>query len=360
MRNKNKIPQVYLLRRKLKDGRIGLAFGYHPKFVHDGKVHYRESINIYLNGGSEDPANLEIAKKMRDQKQVFINDLERNTKREKAELVWEARERLDFNTLLAEHTAYPALIRHWTEYSKTKIKLGELNMPLILGFKQYLETQAKDLKAFSQQEKLNVNTASLYFAYFKGVIKKLFQLELIKEPLHLKVPNIGTIKADTKRPTANELKALEKAPCDFEVYKRAALFSAQTGMSFCDIQALSWMDIQKGWVRYTRKKVRRYAKIVEVPLNAKALDLMGKRSQGLVFKGLKASTYYTNTLIKWKAAAKISSGFTFHGFRHYFGTTIQARTGDQRLVADLMGHSSLQNTFRYTKPNNEKKRKAVE
>ncbi|MBT9166800.1 MAG: Tyrosine recombinase XerD [Syntrophomonadaceae bacterium] len=49
-----------------------------------------------------------------------------------------------------------------------------------------------------------------------------------------------------------------------------------------------------------------------------------------------------------------------HSLRHTFGTFLQKETGDLALVAQLMGHRSIQTTTRYTRRRQEDLDEAVE
>ena len=182
---------------------------------------------------------------------------------------------------------------------------------------------------------------------------------------------ISPIKpAETRREylTIEELNKLVKTPCNNDLMKRAALFSALTGLRFSDIQKMTWGELEyiKGqgyFLNFNQKKT----KGVEVlPISEQAYSFTeGTESpkdmpqDKLVFEGLKYSAYHNKHLFQWIGAAGITKGITFHCFRHTFATLQLFNGTDIYTVSKMLGHKDLKTTQVYAKIVDEAKRTAA-
>jgi integrase len=71
---------------------------------------------------------------------------------------------------------------------------------------------------------------------------------------------------------------------------------------------------------------------------------------------------YTDVKTGWWTALETAGNedFTFHGLRHTFGARLGMRGIDIKAIAELMGHTDIKMTQRYSHPTPEYKKKAVE
>jgi len=117
----------------------------------------------------------------------------------------------------------------------------------------------------------------------------------------------------------DELKRLVETPCTNPVLKRAALFSALTGLRHSDIRKMKWGEIEEKdgifTLKYTIQKTNKYD---ELPISGQAMQLCGERRNPdeLVFDGLVYSAYANKALAQWLGAAGITRDVTFHTVRH--------------------------------------------
>ena len=164
--------------------------------------------------------------------------------------------------------------------------------------------------------------------------------------------------------TIEELSKLVSTDCDSSLIKKAALFSALTGLRFSDIQAIRWNQIQKsdngGYnLIFTQKKTKG---IEELPLSEQAMALVGEPTQpdNLIFDGLVYTGGVSEVVKRWIKRAGIEKKITFHCFRHTFATLQITAGTDIYTVSKLLGHRSIATTQIYAKVGEQSKRKAVE
>mgnify|MGYP003447429998 CR=1 FL=1 len=146
--------------------------------------------------------------------------------------------------------------------------------------------------------------------------------------------------------------------------KRAALFSALTGLRFSDIKNLVWREIhhstENGYsIHFTQQKT----KGVEVlPISEQAYSLLGERKEPTdkVFEGLTYSAYENKHLYQWIGAAGITKDITFHCFRHTFATLQLSKGTDIYTVSKMLGHRKIKTTQIYAKIIDQTKRDAAD
>ena len=113
---------------------------------------------------------------------------------------------------------------------------------------------------------------------------------------------------------------MANTPCDIPVLKRAALFSALTGLRHCDIQKLQWSEVQRDGDSYRLNFTQQKTKEVEyMPISEQAYKLCGepKEPYRLVFEDLTDAAWISKPLKRWLDAAGITRKITFHCSRHY-------------------------------------------
>lgn len=133
------------------------------------------------------------------------------------------------------------------------------------------------------------NTAATYFSIFKAALKQAFIDGYLTVDLSAKIKGIQEQESRREYLTVEELNALAATPCERNVLKRAALFSALTGLRHCDIQKLQWkeisMDGEQARLHFTQKKTKG---VEYMPISQQALQLCGEpgASEQLVFEDL--------------------------------------------------------------------------
>jgi len=160
----------------------------------------------------------------------------------------------------------------------------------------------------------------------------------------------------------DELQLLAKTECDPPSLKRAALFSAFTGMRFSDIAKMKWKEVQASPAGYTIQfKIQKTSKTESIPISDKAFSLLGDRGENdaLIFPALTYSHWLNTKLRDWVAAAGVKKRIGFHAFRHTYATLQISAGTDIYTVSKMLGHSNIATTAIYAKLVDAKKRETV-
>jgi integrase len=127
------------------------------------------------------------------------------------------------------------------KFTNGRCAIGDINEKFCSDFKEFL-LHSPGLRR--NKNKLAQNTAMSYFDKFRAALKQGFNEKLIADNPARRVKGIK--QADTQREflTLEELQALARTECEIPELKRAALFSALTGLRWSDIEKLVWDEVQ--------------------------------------------------------------------------------------------------------------------
>ena len=163
--------------------------------------------------------------------------------------------------------------------------------------------------------------------------------------------------------TIEELNRLIKVDCKNPLLKKAALFSALTGLRFSDIEKLVWGELEyiEGNGYFIQFKQQKTQGVEMMPISIQAFSLLGERKEPTdkVFEGLSYSAYSNKHLAKWIGLAGITKEITFHCFRHTFATLQLSKGTDIYTVSKMLGHRELKTTQIYAKIIDQTKRVAA-
>lgn len=206
------------------------------------------------------------------------------------------------------------------------------------------------------------NTAATYFSIFKAGLKQAFIDGYLTVDLSAKIKGIQEQETRREFLTVEELNTLAATPCEQDTMKRAALFSALTGLRHCDIQKMQWREIQidgeQARLNFTQQKTKG---VEYMPISPQALTLCGepRKPEQLVFENLPAPSWISKPLERWIKAAGITKKIAFHCFRHTFATLQLINGTDIYTVSKMLGHTNVKTTQIYAKVVDEKKEKAA-
>ncbi|MBE4620278.1 site-specific integrase [Vibrio navarrensis] len=236
-------------------------------------------------------------------------------------------------------------------HGKAELTFEEIDKNFLEGFKNYLLKEART----KSDKPLSKNTVSSYFNKIRAAMNQAYQEGIVRDnPVRM----VKSVKPEnTKRTylTLDEVKAMAKAECRYDVLKRAFLFSCTTGLRWSDIQKLTWGEIeefQKGHYRiiFKQKKIQNGGNaLVYLDLPDSAVKLMGAHQDKgeRVFTGLKYSSYTNVALLHWAMLAGVQKHVTFHAGRHTFAVAQLNRGVDIYSLSRLLGHSELKTTEIY-------------
>ncbi|OAV64391.1 site-specific tyrosine recombinase XerC [Bacteroidales bacterium Barb6XT] len=199
----------------------------------------------------------------------------------------------------------------------------------------------------SDKARLSNNTAAAYFVKFKIALKSAYKYGYISKDINADLKSIREKETRREFLTLDELKVLADTPCTNPVLKRAALFSALTGLRHSDIRKMRWSEITDNNGQYTLKyTIQKTGKYEELPVSEQAIQLCGERRSppDIVFEGFKYSAYANKALAQWLGAAGVTRNVTFHCFRHTFAT-LQLASGTQiTTIQKMLGHPIMRSS----------------
>jgi integrase len=370
--------KVKLLQKSISGNRQSLYLDFYPAIPHPqtGAPTRREFLKMYIydkpKDGIEKQHNTEtikLAESIRQKRENELNKPEIYNQFEKEQLrIKKQGEQcfVDYFKHLADkrktsnHDNWIAALNYLEAFTKGTVKFADLNVKFFNDFKDYLLT-TKSKK--SDKTTLSKNSASSYFNKVKAALKQAYKDEILTTDLNMRIEPIKEIETRREYLTLEELNLLVKTPCNNALLKRAALFSALTGMAFKEIQNLTWNDISftegQGYLILTKRQKTQRDNYL--PISEQAFGLMGERGEqaAQVFEGLEYSAYQNKHLFQWIGAAGITKDITFHCFRHTFATLQLTNGTDIYTVSKMLGHKDLKTTQVYAKIVDESKRKAA-
>lgn len=381
----------------LSDGRESLFldfyFGYEMVYNNDKdqmqpkKQKRRESLKLYLwhnprtpQQRQENKETLILAKKIRHDKGQELLDQEKGyrlqAKSEKVNFLDYFKEYLDNYTKKDVRMIQIALQRfkdflHDTpEYNKFErtIRPEQITNEMVEAFTEYLQARS-----------VGEGAKSIYQRF-----KKVFKACAIKCNINYQRPFLDadgksiTIKIDEGAIVKDFLSPEEEKQLIATHYtgenpeiRNAFIFCLYTGMRFCDVKDLTFgnIDFPNRLLTYEQNKTKGHSShsSVSLPLTDDLLELVGNVPEGnkdtLIFD-LPSHTMCLKALRRWVKRAGIDKHITWHCARHSFGTNMAATAAQKgisiRVVQEMMGHSSLTYTQRYTRVVDEQKRQAMQ
>ena len=239
-----------------------------------------------------------------------------------------------------------------------------------LLFANLTESWCEDFKEFllttksrkSSEAILAQNSAVTYYSIFKAALKKAFVDGYLTTDLSAKTKGIKLLETRREFLTIEELNKLAETPCNNPTLKKAALFSALTGLRLSDVQKLTWKELVFDGSLYKINFTQKKTKGVEyMPISEQAFGICGERGEpnALVFEKLPDSAWISSPLKHWVESAGINKKITFHCFRHTFATLQLSNGTDIYTVSKMLGHKDLKVTQIYAKIVDETKQKAA-
>lgn len=260
-----------------------------------------------------------------------------------------------------------SIIVNWNRVGEL-LKLFTNNQPL--PFSQINLSKAEEIRRFmltapcggNKKGTVSHNTAATYYSIFKAGLKQAFIDGYLTVDISAKIKGIQDQESRREHLSVEELNILAETPCDRPILKRAALFSALTGVRHCDIQKLKWKEIQVVGEQVRLNFTQQKTKGVEyMPISEQAYQLCGEpgKPEQLVFEDLPDPSWISGPLKRWIKSAGITRNITFHCFRHTYATLQLAGGTDIYTVSKMLGHTNVRTTQIYAKVVDEKKQKAT-
>lgn len=371
--------KVKLRQKSITANRQSLYLDFYPAITNPdtGQPTRREFLNMYIYDKPKDwiqkqhnKETSQIAEQIRQKRENNLNKPEIYTEYEKEQLrIKELGEQnfvAYFKTLAnkrkaSNHDNWISAYNYLETFTNGNLKFADLNENFCNGFKEYLLTVKSNKSA---KITLSQNSAVSYFNKVKAALKQAYKDGYLQTDLNAKIEPVK--QADTRREvlTIEELNSLVKTECKNPLLKRAALFSALTGLRHSDVIKLVWDEIEyinnEGYIlKITTQKTK---SVENIPISEQAFNLLGERKEPTkkVFEGLKYSAYENKLLYQWIEAAGITKDIKFHCFRHTYAV-LQLSKGTQiTTLQKLLTHKDLKTTMIYAKVLDQTKREATE
>ncbi len=371
--------KVKLREKKISGNRQSLYLDFYPAIPHPetGEPTRREFLGLYLFDKVKNPIDkqhnketLQLAEQIRQKRENHLNKPEVYNGYEKEQL--RIRERGEqnfveyFKTLAnkrkaSNHDNWVSAYNYLETFTNGNLKFADLNEKFCNEFKEYLLTTKSNK---SSKTTLAQNSAVSYFNKVKAALKQAYKDGILQTDLNAKISPIKVAETRREYLTIEELNKLVKIPCINDLLKRAALFSALTGLRFSDIQKMVWGELeyiegQGYFLNFSQKKTKG---IEYYPISEQAVSLLNEKGEptAKVFEGLEYSAYHNKHLFQWIGAAGITKDITFHCFRHTFATLQLFNGTDIYTVSKMLGHKYLKTTQIYAKIVDDTKRKAAD
>lgn len=370
--------KVKLRQKSISGNRQSLYLDFYPAIPHPetGEPTRREFLGLYLFDKAKNPIDkqhnketLQLAEQIRQKRENHLNkpeiytgyELEQKRIKELGEQNFVAY----FKTLAdirkaSNHDNWVSAYKYLESFTKGNLKFADLNEKFCNEFKEYLLTTKSNK---SSKTTLAQNSAVSYFNKIKATLKQAYKDGYLTTDLNAKIEPIK--QAETRRNflTIEELNSLVKTECNKPLLKRAALFSALTGLRFSDIKNLVWSELEyiEGNGYFIQFKQQKTKGVETTPISEQAYSLLGKRKEPTdkVFEGLTYSAYENKHLYQWIGAAGITKDITFHCFRHTYATLQLSKGTDIYTVSKMLGHRELKTTQIYAKIIDQTKREAA-
>ena len=382
----------------LSDGRVSLFldyyFGYTMVYSESQdkmvpkKQKRREMLNIYILQKPRTPKErqeykdgIALADKIRREKANAVEDEDKKEalKKKKVSINFlvffqeylDAYTKKDVRMIQIALQRFKDFLRDTPEYNiyEQKIKPEQITSEMVEAFTEYLQSRS-----------VGEGAKSIYQRF-----KKVYKACAIKCNINYQRPFVNaegkgiTITIDEDAIVKDFLSPEEEKQLMATHYtgenpqiRNAFVFCLYTGMRFCDVRDLTFgnFDFANRLLSYEQNKTKGHSKHsrVTLPLTDSLLALLGEEPESqdkdaLVFI-LPSHTMCLKALRRWTKRAGIDKHITWHCARHSFGTNMAATAAQRglsvRVVQEMMGHSSLKYTERYTRVLDQQKKQAMQ
>lgn len=247
---------------------------------------------------------------------------------------------------------------YFERYGARDVQIGSVTSKWFERFQDNMETRSG----------LSAHTAEKYCSVMRQILKKAVRDGILRHDPADGIRHIRTPDSVKEFLTAEEVAMMARTPFHLpqtdEAYedevRRAFLFGCYTGLRISDMRQLTYemIDVQNMRIVKQQQKTK---KVVHIPLNERALKIIGIKKRGFVFPILAVSKRSEDRYIKkWAEEAGIKKNVTWHTARHTNATLLLEAGADLYTVQKILGHSKISTTAQYAQVTDKKKRDAVE
>jgi integrase len=265
-------------------------------------------------------------------------------------------------TFLEEHTkdysnpcTMKSFIYHIKKYN-SGILISQITPKWVDDFQEYLENKSG----------LSQTSAAHYSKILHSSLKKAVKEKIIPRDPCETVNRIKAPETDLIYLNINELQKLADTKlddCDNEI-RRAFLFACHTGLRVCDLETITWGDIETNPAQIIKRQVKT-KNHVYIPLSGTAKKLIddGKEHKPVdnVFNLPHDHRRKSYDVIKrWGKAAGVTKKIAWHTARRTFATLALENKTDIYTVSKLLGQTSIKQVVKYAKVTDRLRREAAQ
>lgn len=366
-----------LLRKPVKDGNeYSLYLEYQIGYNHDNgtSIRRKESLSLYLVASPRTPVErqknketLDLAKKIRfEREQEFLEDKEGY--------------RLKKDKTVNFYDYYQAYVDNYTKKDIRVIEMGLRDFKAFTAqeypqYAQRIEPKqiTKDMMIkftqFLTKKHRGTGISSVYRRFKKIINYGIDHGVFTQNPCKgvTVAPNDDMLVKEIL--SEKEMKQLFACHYDGEnpIIRRAFAMTCLGGIRYCDVKRLTYgeVDYENALIKFRQNKTINHSKRSGAVINLTdiTLAIIGPRPEDakddtLIFP-LPSSTMCLKALRHWTKRAGITKHITWHCGRHSFGTILLNKGSNVKVVADLLGHSSLKYVEVYVRAVDEEKKKAL-
>lgn len=355
---------ISLKKKKLQNGRYSLYLEYYKGSTTnaDGKrVHLRdfEYLKLYPHQepktANEKKENKEIEvlgeQILSIRKAEYFQgkfDIKNTTKSKVLFLEYysnQAEERIDSPKNYAN---WSASFLHLKRFCNSNITFDEIDEEFVKSYRNYLDKDAKTKSGLP----LAQNSKYSYYNKFKAAIRAAFEDGYLTMNPVKKIKSFEQGESQREYLTYNELVAMNKATCKYDVLKRAFIFSCLVGLRWSDINTLTWKEVRdEGDISRINFRQEKTDGVEYLYISNEARKLLGERESPSerVFKGLKYGAHFNAEILRWCMRAGLTKHITFHSARHTNAVLLLENGADIYTVSKRLGHKELKTTEIYAK-----------
>ena len=143
---------------------------------------------------------------------------------------------------VSNYSIWQSAAIHLRSYAKRPLlAFDEVDKAFLEGFRAYLLNEVRT----KSDTPLSRNTASSYFNKIRAALNQAQVDGIIYDNPARQTRSIPQETNQRTYLTLDEVRALARAECRYEVLKRAFLFSCTTGLRWSDIQKLLWEEVEE-------------------------------------------------------------------------------------------------------------------
>ena len=369
--------KITLKEKVLNTGKISLYLEYYKGSTIDAngkRQHLRtqEYLKIYLHQNpkttterNENKENLKLAENILAIKKTdYIQgkfEMKSTTKAKRTFLNFFS-EMVDDREINFSHDNYgnwKSTFVHLKKIVPPNLTFDDIDENFVKKVKDYFDNKAQTKSNLP----LSQNSKVSYFNKFKACLKKAFEDGYLSINYSAKVKSFEQAESQREYLTFDEVQALAKAHCKYDVLKRAFLFSCLSGLRWSDIQTLNWSEVRdEGEFTKVNFRQEKTDGVEYLYISEQARKLLGERKhpQERVFVGLRYSAVFNHEIVRWTVRAGLTKHITFHSARHTNAVLLLENGADIYTVSKRLGHREIRTTAIYAKIVDKKNKEAAE